>query len=251
MTRIALVTGGSRGLGRATALALADGGTDVVLTYRGNADLAADVVAEVEQRGRRAAALQLDTAETTDFAPFVAELREVLRATWQRETVDVVVNNAGVGADTPLGEITAEALDAMHAVHVRGPVLLTQALAPMIEDGGRVLNFSTGLARFVGGPYLAYAAAKGGIEVATRYLAVALAPRGIAVNVLAPGATATDFAGGRIRDDEGYRGMVASVTAMGRVGEAEDVGRAAAALLAEGAGWITGQRVEASGGMRM
>jgi NAD(P)-dependent dehydrogenase (short-subunit alcohol dehydrogenase family) len=174
--RIALITGGNRGLGRASALALAEAGTDVVLTYRSNRDEAAAVVAEIESRGRRAAALRLDTTEFASFDAFVDSLRTVLDETWQRETFDHVVNNAGIAATTPLGETAPETLDTLFAVHFKGVFLLTQALVPLLADGGRILNTSTGLARFTGPGYSAYGSMKGAVEVLTRYWAQAGSP---------------------------------------------------------------------------
>ncbi len=248
MTRTALVTGGSRGLGRATALALAADGTDVVVTYVHGAAAAEEVVAKIHAAGGRAAALALDASAPETFAAFVDALRGVL-AGWGAPGLHVLVNNAGVAAHTPLGGTTAAAVDELYAIHVRGPVLLTQEVAPLLADGGHVLNVSTGLTRFVGAPgYSVYAAMKGAVEVWTRYLAKELGPRRIAVNAIAPGATATDFGGGVIRDDERYRAMIAGGSAMGRVGEPDDIGRAAAAIVSSSLSWVTGQRIEASGG---
>ncbi|WP_229054988.1 SDR family NAD(P)-dependent oxidoreductase [Aeromicrobium sp. Leaf350] len=252
MTRIALITGGNRGLGRAAALSLAADGTDVVLTYRGGSEEASAVVAEVEALGRRAAALQLDTTVPSGFAAFAEALTSTLREVFDRETFDVLVNNAGYSGWTPFGETTEAQLDDLLAVHVKGPILLTELLAPLVVDGGRVLFVSTGLTRFVATPaYSAYASAKGAIEVYTTYAAKALGSRGITVNVVAPGATATDFGGGMIRDNDDYRAMITANHAFGRVGEPEDIGGAIRALASESAGWITGQRVEASGGQAL
>ena len=251
-TRIALITGGNRGLGRAAALALAADGADVVLTYRGGVDEAAGVVAEVEALGRRAAAIQLDTTAPSTFPAFAADLARTLGDTFDRDTFDVLVNNAGFSGWTPFGETTEAQLDDLLAVHVKGPILLTELLAASLVDGGRILFVSTGLTRFVATPaYSAYASAKGAIEVYTQYAAKALGPRGITVNVIAPGATATDFSGGMIRDNEDYRAMITANHAFGRVGEPEDIGGAVRALASESAGWITGQRVEASGGQAL
>ncbi|MBT0992889.1 SDR family oxidoreductase [Cellulomonas sp. DKR-3] len=251
MTRTALVTGGSRGLGRASALALAQEGTDVVVTYVRDRASADELVAQVAASGGRASALALDTTSPEAFPDFVAALRAVLDG-WGAAGLDVLVNNAGVAGHTPFGEITADAVDALYAIHVRGPVLLTQALAPLLVDGGHVLNVSTGLTRFTGAaPYSVYAAMKGAVEVWTRYLAKELGPRGIAVNAIAPGATATDFAGGVIRDDERYRTMIAGASAMGRVGDASDIGRAVAAITSPAMSWVTAQRIEASGGQSL
>ncbi|MEV0007617.1 SDR family oxidoreductase [Streptomyces sp. NPDC047973] len=251
MTRIALVTGANRGLGRSTALHLAEAGTDVVLTYRSHPEEAEAVVEAVRKLGRTAVALRLDTGDTSAFPAFVAELRTALKENWGREDLDALVNNAGHGVHAPFVETTEEQFDGLMNVHVKGVYFLTQALLPLIVDGGRILNVSTGLTRFIAAPTSAYAAAKGAVEILTRYLAKELGPRGIAVNAIAPGATGTDFGGGGVRDNEEMRTMLSSVTAMGRPGEPDDIGAAAAALLAEGTSWVTGQRIEASGGMML
>ena len=251
-SRITLITGGSRGLGRAAALALADAGSDVVLTYRTEADAAAAVVAEVTSRGRRAVALQLDTAEPAGFADFADRLRDALRSTWQRDDLDALVNNAGFAGDTPFGGIERATIESLVAVHFTGVVLLTQQLAPLLVDGGSILNVSTGLTRFIANPaYSVYSSMKGAIEVWTTYLARELGPRGIRVNAIAPGATATDFAGGAVRDNEQYRAMIAPSVALGRIGEADDIGAAVASILDPRMAWVTGQRIEASGGQRL
>jgi NAD(P)-dependent dehydrogenase (short-subunit alcohol dehydrogenase family) len=252
MNRIALITGGTRGIGRASARALADDGTDLILTYRSGPEQAQSAVAELSERGRTAVALSLDTTDHDSFPAFADELRRQLAERWSREQFDILINNAGFDSETPFGHTDAAALDALFAVHVKGPVLLTELLAPMISDGGRVLFTSTGLTRYIANPaYSAYAAMKGAIEVYTRYAAKALGPRAITVNAIAPGATATDFAGGRIRDNEAYRAMVTANHAFGRVGEPEDIGGAVRAIVSETAGWITAQRIEASGGQSL
>lgn len=246
-SRIALITGGNRGLGRASALALAADGTDIILTYRSNADEAASVVDEITALGRTAVALQLNTTAIATFDGFVVGLRAALADNWGRASFDILINNAGSVATTPLGATTEESIDAMVDVHFKGVVLLTQALTPLIADGGRILNVSTGLSRFYGPGFSVYASMKGAIEVYTKYLARELGSRSIAVNVIAPGATATDFGGGAVRDNEQIRQGLTSAVAMGRVGEAEDIARAVVAILSD-SGWITAQRIEASGG---
>jgi NAD(P)-dependent dehydrogenase (short-subunit alcohol dehydrogenase family) len=252
MTRIALITGGNRGLGRASARALADDGTDIIVTYRSNSGEANSVVAELSERGRTAIALPLDVTDHDSFPAFAQELRSRLREHWAREQFDILVNNAGFDGLTPFGQTDAATIDALYAVHVKGPVLLTELLAPMISNGGRVLFTSTGLTRYVANPsYSVYAAMKGAIEVYTKYAAKALGARAITVNALAPGATATDFAGGRIRDDDAYRAMLTANHASGRVGEPEDIGGAVRTIVSESAGWITAQRIEASGGQSL
>ena len=249
--RIALVTGGNRGLGRASALALAVDGADVVLTYRSHADEAAAVIVEIEALGRRATALRLDTGDLADLEVFPARLKDVLGA-WGRTTFDVLLNNAGHNVPTPLGGTTAADLQSLFDVHVRGVFLLTQSLAPLLADGGRVVNVSSGLARFVmPGGRAGYGAMKAAVEVLTRYWADELGPRGITVNVVAPGAVATDFAGGGVRDSAALREAIGSQASFGRVGEAQDIGGVVAAVASPALGWVTGQRIEASGGMRL
>ncbi|MDR3418949.1 MAG: SDR family oxidoreductase [Nevskia sp.] len=246
---IALVTGGSRGLGRNAALKLAEQGVDVVITYRNNRTEAQAVVAEIEKRGRRAASLPLDVAVVSRFGAFAERLSSVLRTQWQRERFDFLVNNAGSGAHAPFAETTEAQFDEMLNIHLKGVFFLTQALLPLLADKGRILNLSSGLTRFALPGYAAYAAMKGAVEVLTKYLAKELGPRGIAVNVLAPGAIETDFGGGQVRDNPQVNAFIASQTALGRVGLPDDIGGVVAMLLSPGTGWINAQRIEASGGM--
>ena len=248
-SKIALITGGSRGLGRNAALALARRGVDVVITYRSREDEAARLVAEVEQLGRKAVALQLDTGIAASFPAFARRLRERLALTWQRERIDFLVNNAGVGVHAAFAETSEVQFDELMNVHLKGPFFLTQALLPLINDGGRIVNLSSGLARFSLPGYSAYATMKGGIEVLTRYLAKELGPRGIAVNTVAPGAIETDFGGGAVRDHAELNRFVATQTALGRVGLPDDIGPMIASLLADDNRWINAQRIEVSGGM--
>jgi len=245
---IALVTGGSRGLGRNTALKLAARGVDVILTWRSRQSEAQDAVQAVERLGARAAALPLDMADSASFAAFVAAVREVL-AGWRRERIDALVNNAGLGLHASFADTTPAQFDQLMNVHLKGTFFLTQALLPLLADGGRIVNTSSGLTRFSLPGYAAYAAMKGGVEVLTRYLAKELGPRRITVNTVAPGAIETDFGGGAVRDDDALNAQIASVTALGRVGLPDDIGDAVAALLSDDCRWINGQRVEASGGM--
>jgi NAD(P)-dependent dehydrogenase (short-subunit alcohol dehydrogenase family) len=247
--RIALITGGSRGLGRSMALHLAAHGVDVVVTYRTGAAEAGALGAELASRGRKALALPLDVGEPGSFAAFAETLRSRLREGWGRERLDILVNNAGSGLHAPFAETSEAQFDALMNVHLKGPFFLTQRLLPLLADGGRILNVSSGLARFTFPGAAAYASMKGGVEVLTRYLAKELGPRHITVNTIAPGAIETDFNGGRVRDDPALNRAVAAQTALGRVGLPDDVGGAVALLLAPEAGWITGQRIEVSGGM--
>lgn len=250
MTKIAVITGGSRGLGRSTALALAAKGEDVIITYLSRKAEADTLVAEVEKLGRKAHSFQLDTGKIAGFAGFAADLKKVLADKWGRDSFDHLVNNAGIGgAGKPIAETTEAEFDLLMNIHFKGVFFLTQALLPLIADGGRIVNLSSGLARFSLPGYGTYAAMKGGVEVLTRYLAKELGSRGIAVNTVAPGAIATDFGGGHVRDNEQVNKFISSVTALGRVGVAEDIGPAIASLLSQDGRWINGQRIEISGGM--
>lgn len=250
MTRkIVLITGGSRGLGRASALAAARRGIDVILTYRSQRAEADAVVAEIVRLGANAVALPLEVSDSSQFAPFAAEIERVLSDVWKRDTFDFLLNNAGTGLHSAFAETTPAQFDDLVRIHLKGPYFLTQTLLPLIADGGRILNVSSGLARFSLPGASAYAMMKGGIEVFTRYLAKELGARGIRANTVAPGAIATDFNGGTVRDNQGVNQMVAANTALGRVGEADDIGGMVAALLADETGWINAQRIEASGGM--
>jgi len=246
-TPIALVTGGGRGLGRATTLALADAGVDVVLTYRSSEADAAAVVADVQARGRRAAALALDTSDIASFGAFADALREHLPA----GTFDILVNNAGTALHKPFESTTEAEFDATFAVHVKGPFFLTQTLLPLLADGARIVNISSGLARFSFPGSSTYAAAKGAIEVLTRYQALELGARGITANVVAPGAVPTDFGDGHLRSDETLQSAILQSTALGRLATAQDIGEAIAGLATASGTWVTGQRIEASGGFRL
>lgn len=248
MSKIALITGANRGLGRNTALAIARHGGDVIVTHRGNAAQAAEVAAEIEALGRKAVALQLDVSNLAGFPAFAATLRDSLRNHWGRDTFDHLINNAGHGEFTPFAQTTEMQFDGLFDVHVKGVYFLTQTLLPQIADGGRIVNFSTGLTRFSAAGFSAYAAAKGAIEVLTRYMAQELGPRGITVNAVAPGAIETDFGGGVVRDNRDLNARYAGLTALGRVGLPEDIGPMVASLLSDDNRWVTGQRIEVSGG---
>lgn len=207
------------------------------------------MVAEIGRLGAKAVALQLEVGDVSGFPRFASEVGAALQTHWQRTRFDFLVNNAGIGVHAPFADTSEAQFDLLMNIHLKGPFFLTQALLPLIADGGRILNVSSGLARFTLPGFAAYATMKGGIEVLTRYLAKELGARGIAVNTLAPGAIETDFDGGAVRDNRQLNGFVASQTALGRVGLPEDIGKAVAALLSEELGWVTGQRIEASGGM--
>lgn len=247
---VAIVTGGSRGLGKNMVQSIAGRGTDVIFTYQSNKAAADELVAEVEAMGRRAAALRLDVGEAGTFDDFVEEVRGVLRD-WDTEGFQFLVNNAGIGVYASIAETTEEQFDRLMDIHVKGPFFLTQKLLPLIADGGRVVNVSTGLARFVTPGFAAYASAKGAVEVMTRYLAQELGPRGIAVNVIAPGAIETDFGGGVVRDNPEMNEAISSHTALGRAGLPGDIGGVVASLLSPEMGWVNAQRIEASGGQNL
>lgn len=246
---IALITGGSRGLGKNSALHLARQGSDIILTYRSQRAEAEAVVAEIQTLGRRAVALPLDAGDSASFPAFAAAVGAALAQTWQRERFDHLVNNAGMGHHASLMETGEAQFDELVNVHLKGVFFLTQKLLPLMNDGGRIVNISSGLARFALPGYAAYAAMKGAVEVLSRYMAKELGARGIAVNVVAPGAIATDFGGGAVRDNAQLNAFVAAQTALGRVGAPDDIGGVIASLLAPANRWINAQRIEASGGM--
>ena len=251
ISKIAIITGGSRGLGRNTAVSLAKHGVDSIITYHSNRAEADGAVKEIEALGRKAVALQLDAGKTASFDAFAAEVKRVLKETWGRETFDYLVNNAGMSAPGTIADMKEDDFDRLYNVHLKGAFFLTQKLLPLIKDGGRIVNISSGLARFTMPGYAAYGSLKGAIEVMTRYMAKEFGPRRIAVNVVAPGAIETDFGGGRVRDNPELNKVVAAVTAMGRVGLPDDIGPMIAALLGDENRWMTGQRLEVSGGMNL
>lgn len=249
MTKIALITGGSRGLGKNTALAMAKQGIDVVLTYHSKQAAAQEVVEEIAALGRKAVALQLDVAQVKTFDAFASTLKQALQTHFQAEKFDFLVNNAGTGLTAPFAETTEQVFDDMVNIHLKSTFFVTQKLLPLINDGGRIINISSGLARFTLPGYSAYAAMKGGIEVLTRYMAKELGARQIAVNTVAPGAIETDFGQGLVRDNKEVNAYIASQTALGRVGVPDDIGPMIASLLSENNRWVNAQRIEASGGM--
>ncbi len=247
--KIAIITGGSRGLGRNAALKLAEKGVDIILTWRNKEAEAREVVTAIEALGARGLALQLDVGDSSAFSDFVTEVQKQLKMLWQRDSFDYLLNNAGSGLHESYLSTSEAQFDEMVNIHFKGPFFLTQKLLPLMVNGGRILNISSGLTRFSQPGSGTYAAVKGAIEVLTRYQAKELGARGITVNVLAPGAIETDFSDGRVRDNPQINGFISSVTALGRVGLPDDIGHAIALILSEESGWINGQRIEASGGM--
>lgn len=246
--KIGLVTGGSRGLGRSTALAMAAQGIDVIITFHSQQAAAEAVVKDITAKGRKAVGLQLDVADASSFKAFAEQVAKVLRENWQTEKFDYLVNNAGTGVYAPFMETTEVQFDQMVNEHLKSVFFLTQKLLPLMNNGGRIVNLSSGLARFVFPGYSAYAAMKGGIEVLTRFMAKELGARGITVNTVAPGAIETDFGGGLVRDNKDINAHIASITALGRVGVPEDIGPMVASLLSENNRWVNAQRIEVSGG---
>lgn len=247
--KIGVITGGSRGLGKNTALAMAAQGVDVILTYHSQKDSAEAVVAEIVAMGRKALALQLDVTKASHFAGFAEQVSQALTTHWQQNRFDYLVNNAGGGAHASFAETTEAMFDQMVNLNLKSVFFLTQKLLPLINDGGRIVNISSGLARFAIPGYIAYSAMKGGVEVLTRFMAKELGARNITVNTVAPGAIETDFGGGLVRDNKDVNAYIASQTALGRVGVADDIGPMIASLLSENNRWINAQRIEVSGGM--
>ena len=240
--RIAIVTGGSRGLGKNAALKLAAKGVGIILTWNSSQQEALDVVREIEQKGVKAAALQLNVGEVAGFEHFALQVGEALRQHWQRDSFDYLLNNAGVGLYAPYVETSEAQFDNVMNIHLKGPFFLTQRLLPLMRDGGRILNVSSGLARFALPGSSTYAAMKGAMEVLTRYQAKELGERGISANIIAPGAIETDFGGGMVRDNAELNQQIAAQTALGRVGLPDDIGDAIAALLSDELGWMNAQR---------
>lgn len=247
--KIAIITGASRGLGKNAAQHLAAQGVAIIGTYHSNTVEADALASAIEAKGGQAAMLQLDVGNSASFASFVDQLKDVLLSKFNTQQVDYLVNNAGIGLGASIAETTEEQFDQLMRIHLKGPFFLTQKLLPLIADGGRIVNISSGLTRFSFPDYAAYAMMKGGVEVMTRYMAKEFGVRGIAVNALAPGAIETDFRGGAVRDNAQINEHIASATALGRVGLPDDVGGAIAALLSDGSRWINAQRIEVSGGI--
>ncbi|MCP9749888.1 SDR family NAD(P)-dependent oxidoreductase [Ferruginibacter sp. HRS2-29] len=248
---IALVTGGSRGLGKDMAINLAKNGLDVILTYNSKKDEADAVVQSITALGRKAAALQLNVSDSSNFDAFITSLNAALKDHFGTDRINYLVNNAGTGLHALFADTTEKQFNDLVDIHFKGPFFLTQKVLPILADGGGIINISSGLARFSFPGSSAYASMKGAIETLTRYLAKELAARGIRANIVAPGAIETDFNGGAVRDNEALNKQIASVTALGRVGLPTDIGSVVAFLCTDDARWITGQRIEVSGGMML
>lgn len=249
--KIALITGGSRGLGRNMAIALAKKGIDVILTYNSNPEAANTVVSEIQSMGQRATAFQLDTSKLKSFDNFIKQITEYLQEQTGSPNFDFLINNAGTGLYAPVADVTEEQLDEIVNIHYKGVFFLTQKALPFINDGGAIINISSGLTRIIYPGASVYGSLKGAVEILTRYLAKELGARKIRANVVAPGAIETDFGGGRTRDNKEINAHIASLTALGRVGLPDDIGGVVAFLCTEEAYWINGQRIEVSGGQAL
>lgn len=248
MPKIAVITGASRGLGRNTAINLLRRRVDVIFTYHSNQAESQSLIREADALGRRAAGFRLDTGDIRSFNSFAADVRKTLES-WGQDRFDYLVNNAGNSQHVNFDRVTEADFDAVVNVHFKGVYFLTQKLLPLMNDGGRIVNISSGLTRVALPGSSVYGAAKGAIEVLTRYLAKELGPRRITANVVAPGAIQTDFSGGMVRDNPEVNKRVAEMTALGRAGVPDDVGPMIAALLSDENRWVNGQRIEVSGGM--
>lgn len=251
VNKIALVTGGSRGLGKDMALQLAKKGFDVIITYQTKIDSAQEVVNQIKSNGNKAFAIQLDMANANSFDQFVATLSTTLKNEFNSDTISALVNNAGVGIHASFADTTMEQFDRMVNIHLKGPYFLTQKLLPVLQDGSSVVNISSGLTRFSYNGYAAYAIMKAGIESLTRYQAQELGSRKIRVNTIAPGAIETDFGGGAVRDNKDLNNLIASTTALGRVGKPDDIGSVVAFLCSDESKWINAQRIEVAGGVHI
>lgn len=246
--KIAFITGASRGLGRNMALHLARRGVHIIGTYRSGAAEARTLKQEIEALGGKAAMLPLDITDTASYQAFSDTVTETLRTGFGRRRFDFLVNNAGNGLFSNFVDATEDQFTSLVTTHLQGPIFLTQKLLPLVEDGGRILNVSSGFVRFTLPGYSIYAAVKAAVEVLTRYQAVELGPRQIRVNAIAPGAIATDFGGGAVRDNGEVNAWVAQGIALGRVGLPDDVGGAVAAILSDDMAWANGTTFDISGG---
>jgi NAD(P)-dependent dehydrogenase (short-subunit alcohol dehydrogenase family) len=249
--KVALITGGSRGLGRDMAIQLAQKGFDIIITYNTNASEANKVVNEIASLGKKAKALQLDVADSKGFDAFVSNVKTTLQEDFATENIFALVNNAGIGTYTSIADTSEEVFDNMVNIHLKAPYFITQKLLPILSNGGSIVNISSGLARFSYPNYAPYAIMKAAVESLTRYQAQELGSRKIRVNTVAPGAIATDFAGGAVRDNPQVNAMIANSTALGRVGLADDIGSVVAFLCSDDAKWVNAQRIEVAGGVHI
>jgi NAD(P)-dependent dehydrogenase (short-subunit alcohol dehydrogenase family) len=250
-TKIALVTGGSRGLGKDMAISLARKGIDVILTYRTNEAEAEITVQEIKSIGQKATALHLDMSDFNSLDNFVKQVLTSLRSNWDAGSFDFLINNAGMGATVPFEQVTEELFTDFLNVHFKGIYFLTQKCVPFINEGGRIINISTGTTRFSNPGYSVYASMKGAIEVFTKYLAKELGAKGIGANIVAPGPIETDFNNAAIRSNPQMKERLSSLSPLGRVGNATDIGGVVAFLCTDEARWINGQRIEVSGGINV
>ena len=250
-TKIALVTGGSRGLGKDMAISIAKKGINVILTYRSNEKDAQETVNAIEALGRKAAALKLDMSDFQSLDNFVAQFRDSLQSNFNTDTFDFLINNAGMGATVPFIQVTEELFNDFLNVHFKGIYFLTQKLVPSINAGGRIINISSGTTRFANPGYSVYASMKGAIETFTKYLAKELGAKGIGANVVAPGPIETDFNNAAIRSNPQMKTFLSSLSPLGRVGQADDIGSVVAFLCSDDARWINGQRIEVAGGINL
>jgi len=249
MNKIALVTGGSRGLGKDMALALAKKGVDVIVTYNANKEMADDVVTEIKAMGGEAAALMLDVSDLSSYDGFISKVQTTLRSVWNTDRFDYLVNNAGVGANIPIADVTEEAFDRLMNIHFKGVYFLSQKSLPFINDNGCIINVSTGTTRFCVPGYSVYSSLKSAVETFTKYLAKEYGVRGIRANVVAPGPVETDFNNAAIRNNPQMKSALSGLSPLGRVGQADDIGSVVAFLCSDDAKWINAQRIEVSGGI--
>lgn len=247
-TKVALVTGGSRGLGRDMAIQLARKNFDLIITYNSNKEAANKVLNDVKAVGRKAIALQLDVAKSSSYDAFIKQVKEKLSADFGTTKIHALINNAGTGLYASFDSTTEEQFDGMVNIHLKSAFFLTQKMLPLLSEGSSIINISSGLARFSNPNYSAYAIMKAAVESLTRYQALELGSRKIRVNTVAPGAIETDFAGGFVRDSKEINAMIANGTALGRVGLPDDIGSVVAFLCSDDAKWVNAQRIEVSGG---
>lgn len=245
---IVIITGASRGLGASTALQAAKRGMGVIVTYNSHAAGAEQVVREIEAESGKAVALPLDVAQVASFSDFREKVATALKATWGRDSFDALVNNAGYGLFNPIATVTEAEFDGLLSVHLKGPFFLTQALLPLVADGGQIVNMTSATTRVATAGCAPYAAFKGGLEVLTRYMAKEFGPRGIRANSISPGAIRTDMTSGSLDQSPEFETMLAGQTALGRIGAPEDVGRVVASLLSADNGWVNAQNIEVGGG---